>query len=227
MMISIVIPTHNDAAHLPGTLAPLVQGVGAGLVKQVIIADGGSTDATLEIAEAAGCDIVSCEAGRGKQMRAGVEASRANWLLLLHPDTSLSLGWVAETERFMSGTQARKRAAAFRLAIDDDSGPAKQAMFWARLRAEVMKMPSGDQGLLISRLLYDALGGYPDLPMMADVEMARRIGRKRLFMLQTQAVISAEACKRAAYDRHGFRSVGLMTRYLLGADPAELAKAQR
>ena len=132
--------------------------------------------------------IVNAEPGRAKQIRAGVNASRANWLLLLYPETELAPSWVGEAQRFMSAPQARKRAAAFRLTLEDDSPNAKRAEFWGRLRAQLMKEPSGAQGLLISRLLYDALGGYPDMAQSGDIEIARRIGRKRLFLLRSEAV---------------------------------------
>ena len=225
MMISVVIPTLHAAAHLPRALAPLVQGMTHGLIKQVIVADGGSSDETLEIAEAAGCEIVVSEPGRAKQLRAGVNVSRANWLLFLNADTALDDGWVKEAERFMSQPQARKRAAAFRLAFEDSSPGARQVVFWARMRAQVMKLPYGDQGMLISRLLYDALGGYPDIPLMEDVELARRIGPKRLTILETEAVSMAEKYRREGYGKRAWRNLALMTRYLLGADPVELAKA--
>jgi len=225
MMISVVIPTLNDAAHLPRALAPLVHGMAHGLIKQVIVADGGSTDETLEIADAAGCEIVVSEPGRAKQLRAGVAVARANWLLFLNPDTALSDGWVGEAELFMAQPQARKRAAAFRFAFADSSPGAKQVVFWARMRAQVMKLPYGDQGMLISRLLYDALGGYPDIPLMEDVELARRIGPKRLSILETEAVSIAEKYRREGYGKRAWRNLALMMRYLLGADPVELAKA--
>jgi rSAM/selenodomain-associated transferase 2 len=225
MMISVVIPTLNAAAHLPRALAPLVQGAADGLIKQVIVADGGSRDETVAIAEAAGCEVVASAPGRARQLRAGAAASKANWLLFLHADTALSPGWVAEAERFISAPQARKRAGAFRLAFDDDSPPARRVVFWARMRARVMKLPYGDQGLLISRLLYDAVGGYPDLPLMEDVELARRIGPKRLVLLKTEAVTSADKYRRDGWDRRAWRNLSLMARYLLGADPVELAKA--
>jgi hypothetical protein len=125
----------------------------------------------------------------------------------------------------MALPQARKRAAAFRLAFDDDSPQARRVVFWARLRARVMKLPYGDQGLLISRLLYDALGGYPDLPLMEDVELVRRIGRKRLVLLRSEAVTSAEKYRRDGWDKRPWRNLSLMARYLMGADPSELAKA--
>lgn len=224
-MISVVIPTLNAAAHLPRALAPLVQGAAEGLIKHVIVADGGSQDDTIAIAEAAGCDVVTSPPGRARQLRAGAAAAKANWLLFLHADTALAPGWVGEADRFMSQPQARKRAAAFRLAFDDDSRAARRVVFWARLRARVMKLPYGDQGLLISRFLYDALGGYPDLPLMEDVELVRRIGRKRLVILQTEAVTSADKYRRDGWDKRSWRNLGLMARYLLGADPIKLAKA--
>jgi len=224
MMISVVIPTLNAAPHLPRALAPLVQGVQHGLIKQVIVVDGGSADETLEIAEAAGCDIVVSAPGRAKQMRAGALAARANWLLFLHADTALGRNWVAEAQRHMSLPQARKRAATFRLALDDDSAAAKRIVFWARVRARVMKLPYGDQGLLISRLLYDALGGYPDQVSMEDVEIARRIGPKRLAVLNSEATASAEKYRNGS-ERQAWRNLTLVARYFLGADPVELAKA--
>jgi rSAM/selenodomain-associated transferase 2 len=210
---------------LPRALAPLVQGAADGLIKHVIVADGGSQDDTVAIAEAAGCDVVTSAPGRAKQLRAGASAAKGSWLLFLHADTELAPGWVAEANRFMSQPQARKRAAAFRLAFDDDSPAARRVVFWARLRARVMKLPYGDQGLLISRFLYDALGGYPDLPLMEDVELVRRIGRKRLAILQTEAVTSADKYRRDGWDKRSWRNLGLMARYLLGADPIKLAKA--
>jgi rSAM/selenodomain-associated transferase 2 len=225
LVISVVIPTLDAARRLPHALAPLVAAVADGVVKQVIVSDGGSTDETVAIAEAAGCDIVAGEKGRAKQLRAGAEAAKGKWLLFLHADTVLGPGWVAEAQRFMESPQARKRAAVFRLAFDDDSPQARRVVFWARLRARVMKLPYGDQGLLISRFFYDGLGGYPDLPLMEDVELVRRIGPKRLVLLETEAVTSAEKYRRDGYDKRAWRNLVLMARYLMGADPVELAKA--
>ncbi len=223
-MLSIIIPTLNAAPLLPRALAALVAGAAHGLVKQVIVADGGSSDATLAIAEAAGCDIVRGPSGRAKQIRAGAAAAKASWLLFLHADTELSPGWVAEAERFVSAPQARMRAAAFTLAFDDHSRQARRVVFWARLRARVLKLPYGDQGLLLSRSFYNALGGYADLPLMEDVDLVRRIGAKRLILLETEAVTSAEKYRRDGYDKRAWRNLVLTARYFMGADPAELAK---
>ncbi len=138
--------------------------------------------------------------------------------MMLHPQTALARGWTDEVTLFLQFSEARKRAATFKLAFDDKS--ARGTLFWARLRANVMKLPRGDQGLLISRFLYDGLGGYRDIAH-EDIEMARRIGGKRLMFLESEAATSADAYRDAVNPA---TSVGMMVRYFLGADPVELAK---
>jgi rSAM/selenodomain-associated transferase 2 len=224
-MISVIIPALNAAPHLPRALKPLVAGMTGGIVKEVIVVDGGSEDETLAIADAAGCTILKGGRGRAKQLRAGADAAKSKWLLFLQADTALAPGWVEETERFISAPQSRKKAAVYKLAFDDPSSEAQRVVFWARLRARVMKLPYGDQGLLISRFFYDGLGGYPDIPLMEDVEIMRRIGPQRLVLLETQAITNAEKYRREGCDKRAWRKLSLVARYLMGADPVELAKA--
>jgi len=225
-MISAIIPTLNDAARLPRALAPLLEGMTQGLVKQVIVADAGSRDGTLRLARAARCDIVKSGPGRAKQLRAGATSARGKWLLFLNPDTALGGGWVEDTRRFIDASQSRKRAAVFRLAFDDARPETRQIIFWERLRARVMKLPHSDQGLLISRFFYDGLGGYPDAAEMDHVEFIRRIGRSRLIQLRAEAITSSEKYQREA-GRRGWRDVTQIARYLMGADLVELAKAYK
>ena len=216
--ISVIIPTLDSARHLPRALAPLVDGMHEGLIREVIVSDGGSQDETVEIADAAGCTVVLSEPGRAKQLLNAVARAKGKWLLILHPQTALARGWTEEVALFLQFNEARKRAATFKLAFDDKS--AKGVLFWARLRAQVMKLPHGDQGLLISRFLYDGLSGYRDTPN-EDIDLAHRIGGKRLVFLETEAVTSADAYRRAP---NAAASVGMMARYFLGADPVEMAK---
>lgn len=223
-MISVIIPTLNAAAHLPRALAPLVRPTADGLVKQVVVSDGGSEDETLAIADAAGCDIVRGPRGRGKQLRAGAAAAKGGWLLFLHADTELAPNWADEATRFMRSPNARHRAAAFRLAFDDDSAEARRVAYWARVRARVFKLPYGDQGLLISRFMYDAMGGFADMPLMEDVEMVRRLGANRISLLNADAVTAADKYRRDGYSKRAWRNLGLLARYMLGEDPAKLAK---
>lgn len=196
----------------------MVDGMADGLIREVIVSDGGSSDETRDIADAAGCTLISNEPGRAKQLLAGAACAKGKWLLFLHPQTSLARGWTDEVQMFLQFSEARKRAATFKLAFDDRS--AKGLLFWARLRTQTMKLPRGDQGLLISRFLYDGLCGYRDVPN-EDIEFARRIGGKRLMFLESEAVTSAEAYRLAASPA---ASVGMIARYFMGADPVELAK---
>lgn len=222
-MISVVMPTLNAAPYLSRSLPPLVPGVAAGVVRELVIVDGGSTDDTLAIAEDVGATIVRAPAGRGSQLRAGAGAAKADWLLFLHADTALDDGWVGEAARFIRAGSGR--AAVFRFAFDDTTPAARRAAFWVSVRCRLLALPYGDQGLLIPRSLYDAVGGYRDLPLMEDVDIVRRIGRRRLSFLDTCAVTSADKYRRDGYSRRAFRNLVLVTRYLMGADPTVLARA--
>lgn len=223
-MISVVIPTLNSARELRRTLPPLLDGVSCGVLRQVVVADGGSSDETLQIADAAGCDIVESEPRRARQIRAGAGASKGKYLLILYPGVALAPGWAGEAERFARSDQARTRAGVFELALEDASPEARRALFWARLRARVMKLPYGEQGVLMSRFFYDGLGGYPDQASLDDVEFARRIGAKRWVWFSGQAKVSAKALSRQG-ARGPLTKLTLLARHMMGADPIELAKA--
>jgi rSAM/selenodomain-associated transferase 2 len=223
-VISVIIPTLNAEAHLPRALAALLPATLEGLLKEVIVSDGGSSDLTRAVAEAAGCAIVDGPKGRGAQLRLGAQEARAPWLLFLHADTALEPAWVDAARAFMQAPGAEARAAAFRFAFDDASLSARWVAFWVAVRCAALKLPYGDQGLLISRKLYDALGGFADLPLMEDVDMIRRIGARRLSILPARAITSADKYRRDGYLRRAARNLVLLARYLMGASPAELAK---
>lgn len=223
--MSVVIPTYNAAATLPGALAPLVEGVLRGLVKEVLVVDGGSQDETIAVAEEAGAAIVRSARGRGVQLATGAAAARGGAYLFLHADTQLAPGWVDEVGGFLAGPRGRTSAAAFAFAFDDDSAGARAVAAWVDLRCAVFGLPYGDQGLLISRALYDDVGGYRPLPLMEDVDLIRRLGRARLRLLRTRAVTSAERYRRDGYVVRGARNLTLLARWYLGADPAKLARA--
>jgi rSAM/selenodomain-associated transferase 2 len=218
------MPTLNAAPFLARSLAPLVRPVADGLVQQVIISDGGSTDDTRAIADGVGAEVVEGASGRGRQLIAGAAIAHAPWLLFLHADTSLDDGWGDEAANFMARSENRNRAAAFSFAFDDDAPAARRAAWWVGVRNSLFKLPYGDQGLLISRAFYDTLGGFKDVPLMEDVDLVRRIGGARLSLLRTRAVTSADKYRRDGYGARSRRNLWLVTRYLMGADPADLAK---
>ena len=211
------MPTLNAAPHMARSLAPLVGGVTEGLVRELIVSDGGSTDETCAIAEGVGATVVRGGKGRGAQLMAGAAVARAPWLLFLHADTALEEGWADEAGRFIAAPSNLERAAAFRFAFDDDAPGARRAEWWVGVRTSVLKLPYGDQGLLISRRRYEALGGFKPLKIMEDVELVRRIPRRERLMLRTKAMTSAARYRRDGYLKRPLRNLTCLTLYTLRA----------
>ena len=222
-MLSIATPTLNAADALAATLAALVPGAIDGLVGQLVIADGGSGDRTLAIADQAGADIVSTDAGRGGQLRAGAAAARGTWLLFVHADTRLEPGWVDEARAFI-GEAGAERAGYFRFALDDNRWRARLLQRAAAWRAALFGLPYGDQGLLISRHLYNAVGGYRPLALMEDVDIVRRLGRERLTVLDGSVVTSAERYRRDGWTRRSVRNVFCLSLFFAGVPPGLIRK---
>jgi rSAM/selenodomain-associated transferase 2 len=228
-MLSVVVPTLNSARTLPGALAALVPAALDGLVRQVVVADGGSADATLAIAGETGADIVAAPRGRGSQLAAGARAARCDFLLFLHADTVLEPGFERELHAFCAGEGrfaglAPDRAAAFAFAVDEGRGSARLLEWAVAWRCRLFALPYGDQGLVISRRLYERLGGFKPIPLMEDVELVRRIGRSRLTMLDARAVTSAERYRRGGYLRRSARNALCLALYLLGVPPGRIAR---
>jgi glycosyltransferase involved in cell wall biosynthesis len=105
-MLTVIIPSLNAETSLSRTLAALLPGMIDGVVREVILVDGGSTDRTVAVADAAGVDVIHSESGRGRQLIAGAEQARHNWMLFLHSDTVLADGWHQEARRFMLSSDA-------------------------------------------------------------------------------------------------------------------------
>lgn len=223
-MLSIIIPTLNAETALPQTLSALIPGVVSGLVKDVIISDGGSTDASRDIAENTGCILVTGPAGRGGQLARGAQAARCEWLLFLHADTVLSAGWEEELGHFMAQAGSHAYAAVFRFALDDFRPQARRLEIMVALRCTLFALPYGDQGLLIHRSLYDRLGGYSQAPLMEDVDLIRRIGRRRLIYFRSTATTSAARYSAGGYLRRPLRNLFCLSLYFLRVPPRLIAR---
>ena len=222
--LSIIIPAYNSEAVLPLCLSSLMPGLEAGLIREVILVDGGSEDQTRRLAEGAGARVTSApQKGRAAQLQHGFEQARSDWLLFLHADTALSRDWA---ERAKAHIMDRPRnAAAFTLAFRSDHPMAKVVARRANWRARSLGLPYGDQGLLISRKHFRDVGGYPDTPFMEDVQIIRAIGKSRLTILSAEARTDASKYERDGWRRRSWRNAFLITRYLLGANPEKLAKS--
>ena len=226
-MISVIIPTLNAERSLAQSLAALVPAVVDGIVQEAILVDGGSTDETRAIAEAAGTQFIEAPVGRGSQLEAGASHARGDWLLFLHADTVLEPGWEEEARNFMERVGSGRRAqaaAAFRFSLDDDGLMPDVVEWLVSLRCRLFALPYGDQGLLIPRNLYNRLGGFRPLPLMEDVDLVRRLRRRELVMLRSRAITSSERYRREGYLTRSLRNLGCVLLYYLRVPPRVLAR---
>jgi rSAM/selenodomain-associated transferase 2 len=221
--LSVVIPTLEAADRIGPCLGGLSEGI-AGLIREVILADGGSSDAIAAVADATGARLVTAPRGRGTQLAEGARAARGEWLLFLHADTVLAPGWAEAVRRHIA--RGPERAGYFRLAYDSDAAMARVTAAWANLRSRALRLPYGDQGLLVARALYQRVGGHPPIPLMEDVAIARRLGR-RLVPLDALAVTSAEHYLREGWARRGARNLSTLALWYAGASPERLARRYR
>ncbi|ALK10438.1 glycosyltransferase [Blastochloris viridis] len=192
-MISVIIPTHNNERTLVPCFAALVPAVSTGVLRDVVVADGGSHDDTVAVSDAAGCTIIADPAARdlGVRLRRAAAEARADWLLFLRPDIVLEDGWGAAVEAFAAAAGRRgsvaAAAAAFRYAVDADGALPRLAEWQASVARVVRGRVRPEQGLLVHRRLYDAVGRHPD-GAMADHRLLSRLGRK-VGLLRSRAFV--------------------------------------
>ncbi|MGI4975308.1 MAG: TIGR04283 family arsenosugar biosynthesis glycosyltransferase [Janthinobacterium lividum] len=218
--LSVVIPTLDAAATLPATLRAL-----AGAPAEVVVADGGSRDATADLARSLGARVLSAPRGRGPQLAAGIAACSGPWLLLLHADTRLQPGWQPAVRAHLAAEPAR--AAHFRLALDSPDPRARRLERLVAWRCRVLRLPYGDQGLLLPRALLDAAGGMPCLPLMEDVALVRALRRldpRGPAALDADALTSAARWERDGWLCRSSRNLLCLALWRAGLPPAMIAR---
>ncbi len=223
-LLSIVILARNAAGTLPAVLTALDEGRRTGLVREILLADGGSTDFTVRRAEAAGAEVLVGPAGRGAQLVAGAARAVGPWLLFLHADTVLAPGWAEAATAFIADPANKTQAAVFRLELDDAYPRARRIERLARWRGRTLGLPYGDQGLLIGADFYRDVGGYRPLPLMEDVDFVRRIGRDRLVHLEVAAKTSAERYRAGGWWLRPLRNLSILALYFAGVPPRILRR---
>jgi rSAM/selenodomain-associated transferase 2 len=219
--LSIIIPTLNAQSDLPSCLSALTIGLTEGILKEVVIVDGGSTDHTLALAGSAGCRVITSPVkSRGGQLKLGAQNAKGDWLLFLHADTVLDHDWARAVSSHFDYPHS---AACFTLQYDSPTPEARWLEKRVRLRNKLFGLPYGDQGLLIHRDLYDEIGGYLDIRLMEDVDIVRKLGKSRIRMLNSRAVTSADKYERDGWRKRAWRNAFLLARYYFGADPNKIA----
>lgn len=189
-----MIPTLDSERELVPALSALVSGAAAGIVRDVVLADGGSSDDTEAVADAAGCIFVRSEADLGARLRAGAQAAqRGEWLLFLDPGGMLEEGWIREVRKFMDTLsrtgQADRRAATFRLAYEGFGMKPRLAEAAASARLALTGRPRVEHGLLISKLFYQKLGGHQKGPQ-SHRRLIAKLDRLRIVKLRTRVLFS-------------------------------------
>lgn len=220
--LSVIIPTLNAAGELARALAALAPAAIGGLVREVIVVDGGSSDATREIAEAAGARVMMTAPGRGGQLAKGADAARGEWFLFLHADTVLASEWADETSALIAGD--RRRAGVFTLAFDARGVAPRLVAAGAMIRTRLFGVPYGDQGLLVSRDHYYAAGGFRPMPLMEDVEFVDRLRRHgKIRVLKSRATTSARRYERDGYLARVCKNSCCIIMHRLGVAPEKIA----
>jgi Glycosyl transferase family 2 len=187
-MLSVIIPAHNSERALVSTLAALVPGATAGIVAEVLVADGGSQDETAAVADVAGCDFMVVDGPPGRRLKAAAAKARAPWLLFLRPGAMLDAPWIGEVGRFIQQPARYGQAAVFRRGSPSQSAWRE---FTRLVSAALGGLPRPEQGLLISKQFYDALGGHSERACDPEHDLLRRIGRPRTVRLASQVFCSA------------------------------------
>ncbi|MFL2769611.1 MAG: TIGR04283 family arsenosugar biosynthesis glycosyltransferase [Rhodospirillaceae bacterium] len=222
--LSIVIPTLDAAARLSICLESLMEWRGP---KEVIVVDGGSEDATVEIARTYNITILHTTPSRGEQMRYGATYATGSWLLFLHADTVLEAGWADEVRAFIENVSNLQRAAAFKFVLDDNSTQAHRVERLVAWRCHHFGLPYGDQGLCICKNHYTAIGGYRPIPLMEDIDLIQRLGKNKVQILDAAAVTSAERYQRDGWWARPSRNLVCLFLYMCGLPPHWITRFYR
>jgi rSAM/selenodomain-associated transferase 2 len=221
--LSIIIPTLDEEHSLAGLLSDLS---GLGIPHEVIVVDGGSIDRTRAVAQLRGARIIPARRGRGHQLATGARAAGGRILCFLHADVRLP----ARTREAIADEAMTmiEGAAVFTLTINAAGRRYRLIERVANWRSRVLGLPYGDQGLLVTRWDYDAVGGHPDIKLMEDVAIVRALRRHSVVrMLEESVLVSARRWQRDGIWRRTLGNWILITLYVMGFSPNFLARFYR
>lgn len=217
-MISVIIPTYNEESNIKNLICQVKQ---LKIPIQIIVADGGSSDKTLDIVKYNDVLLVKSDKGRAKQMNEGVKKATGNFLLFLHADTILPLGFESELVIFI---KEEVNAANFRLQFDSTSNFLKANAFFSRFKNNCFQY--GDQALWIRKELFLELKGFnEEFPILEDNDIIQRI-KKRVHFCKSKLTIttSARTYKQKGVVKLQFTYYLVYCLYSFGFSPKKLKK---
>ena len=217
--ISIIIPTLNEAAHLRATLATIKTASNV----EVIVVDGGSSDGTVEVARSMGTEVITFPPGRARQMNAGASRATGAILLFLHGDTRLPIGFDYHIRKILA--RPRAVAGAFQLRVDGNLPGLRIMERLVNVRSRRLQFPYGDQAIFLRAHLFRRMGGFPDMPIMEDFELIRRLRRGgRIVIAPVPVLTSARRWKNLGIVRTTLVNYAIPLAYYLGVSPSRLAR---
>jgi rSAM/selenodomain-associated transferase 2 len=216
--IAVVIPTLDEAETIEAAIASARQESDV----EVLVADGGSRDATAAGASKAGARVIACARGRARQLEAGWRASQGDAVLFLHADTRLPAGWAGAVRAALGDPAVA--GGAFRLRFEPRP-PGMRVIEWgAGLRARWLGLPYGDQALFARRRALEAAGGIAPVPILEDLDLVRALRRQgRLALLPLAVTSSARRYLRRGVLRTWLRNAATLVAWRLGVDRERLA----
>ena len=189
-MLSVIIPTEGAERPAVATLAALVPGAAAGVVREVLLVDRAGTGVIERVADVAGCRFLAFEGSHAAALAAGARQARSPWLMFLHAGAVLDAGWIDETTQFIQrvSDSGRARAGIFRYARSPyaDTGLRERLKMVTRMIAG----PGTDQGLLIAREHYERLGGYAPDARRSEARLLRQLGRSSRTLLHSRIIVA-------------------------------------